>query len=130
MDIFAQYATDASLENNGTWQELGDAKFLVARTGNRKYVQALSAAVEKNQKLLDAKGEAADTLSDKIMVDVLASTILLGWEGVSFKGQPLDYSVDNAKTLLAIRDFRREIVKLADSIDGYRAKLEEEQVKN
>lgn len=130
LDIFESFATDETAEVNGTWHEFNGAKFLIARSGNRNYAKKLTALVERNQKLLDRKDEAAETLSDQIMIDVLAETILLGWEGVGFKRKPLPYSVANAKTLLAVKDFRREVMRLADDVAQYRAQLEEEQAKN
>ena len=37
LDIFAQFATDETLEENGTWFPIGGgARVLVARSGNRK----------------------------------------------------------------------------------------------
>jgi hypothetical protein len=130
LDIFEAYATDETAEVNGTWQQLNGADFLVARAGNRNYAKKLTDLVERNQKALDRKDEAADKLSDQIMIDVLAETILLGWKNVSFKGKELPYSVANAKTLLAVKDFRREVLKMADDVAQFRAKLEEEQAKN
>lgn len=127
MDIFAEYATDDALENEGTWMELGDAKFLIARSGNKNYTRKLSKAVERHKKQLDRKDDAADKLSDQIMIDVVAETILLGWEGVSFQKAPLVYSVDNAKKLLAIKDFRRQIMELADDFEAFKVKEEAEQ---
>lgn len=130
LDIFSQYATNETAENEGVWVPHGDAKFLVARAGNRKYVKQLQSAVEKNQKLLDKKDDAADKLSDKIMIDVMADTILLGWEDVGFKGETLDYTKDNAKMLLAVKDFRREVAKWSDDINLFKAEKEQEQEKN
>ena len=126
MDVFDSYATNDNLENDGTWVEVGDAKFLIARSGNKKYVRKLTKAVDRHKKLLDRKDDAADKLSDEIMIGVVAETILLGWEGVSFKGAAMAYSVDNAKTLLGIRDFRRQIMELADDFDAYKAVLEKD----
>lgn len=130
MDIFAAYATDESKEQNGAWFEIGDARFLIARSNNRNYARALGKAVEQNQKVLDQKNDEADALSDRIMTNVLAETILLGWEGVKFKGKPLAYSIDNAKKVLAIRDFRVEIMKRADEFDAYRLEKDAEAEKN
>lgn len=130
MDIFSTYAVDETKEQSGTWMEVGDAKFLVARAGNKSYVKLLGKEVEKNQKSLDRKDEAADALSDKIMIDVLAETILLGWENVSYKGKPMEYSKVNAKELLSHKEFRREIMKLADDFNAFKAAQEAEEVKN
>jgi hypothetical protein len=130
VDIFSTYAVNEDKEQNGTWMEVGDAKLLVARAGNKAYIKMLGKDVERNQKALDRKDDAADALSDKIMVDVLATTILLGWENVSFKGKPIEYSKDNAKMLLGFKEFRREVMKLADDFASFKAEQEAEEVKN
>lgn len=130
MDIFASYATDEKKELEGSWQSLGDAEFLVARANNRNYVRALSAAIEKNQALLDKQDKAADKLSDGIMASVFADTILLDWKKVKYRGKDFAYSKENARIALSHKDFRREIATLAENINAYRAKLEDEQVKN
>lgn len=130
LDIFAQYATDEAAENEGVWVPHGSAKFLIARAGNRKYVKKLSALVEKNQKLLDAKDDAADKLSDQLMIEVMAESILLGWENVGYKGETLPYSLENAKMLLGVKDFRREVSKMADDINNFKVKQTEEQQGN
>ncbi len=130
MDIFSTYAVDEVKEQSGTWMDVGDSKLLIARAGNKAYVKMLSKQVERNQKSLDRKDDAADALSDKIMVDVLANTILLGWEGVSYKGEVMEYSVANAKTLLTHKEFRREVMKLADDFNSFKLQQEVEEVKN
>lgn len=130
LDIFAQYATDETLENEGTFVEHGDAKFLIARSGNRKYGKLLTALVEQNQQLLDKKDEAADALSDKLMIEVMAKTVLIGWENVGYQGKVLPYSVENAKLLLGVKDFRRLVSKWADDIALFKAKKEETQKGN
>lgn len=130
MDIFSTYAVDESKELGGTWMEVGDAELLIARAGNKAYIKLLGKEVERNQRALDRKDEAADALSDKIMIHVLAKTILLGWKNVKFKGEPIEYSEDNAKMLLAIKDFRREVIKLADDFNAFKVAEEVENVKN
>jgi hypothetical protein len=130
-DIFDAYATDENLENNGTNFPLGkDSKVLVARAGNRKYSKALTKQVELRRAELDANDEAADAVSDQIMVDVMADTILLGWDKLSFKGVDMPYSLDNAKTLLRIKDFRKVIAGLSDQMDAYKLKAEVEAGKD
>lgn len=130
LDIFEQYATDDVAENQGVWVPHGDAKFLVARSGNRAYGKELSKLVEQNKVLLDKGDEAADKLSEKLMIEVLAKTVLLGWEGVGFKGQPLEYTTENAAMLLAVKDFRRKVAEWSDNLTLFKAKLVEEQEGN
>lgn len=125
LDIFEEFATDETLENEGTYFEIGKGtKLLIARSGNRRFAKALAAAVQKHDKVLSQNDEAAEKLSDQIMVDVLAETILLGWENVNYRGKPLDYSVANAKMLLAHKEFRRRVSVLSEDVSAYKAKLE------
>lgn len=120
LDIYSSYATDATLENNGTWRDVGEAKLLIARAGNKKYSKLLSAAVESNQRALDLKDDKAEALSDEIMVNVMAQAVLLDWKNVGYKGEPLPYSVESAKTLLAVKDFRALVSRLANEFDAYK----------
>ena len=130
LDIFAQFATDETLEENGTWFQIGGgARVLVARSGNRKYGKMLTKEVERNKKALDQNDDAADKLSEEIMISVLAETILLGWEDISFKGEVLEYNVANAKKLLAVKDFRKAIAQFADDVSAFKFKETEEQGK-
>jgi len=130
MDIFATYAVNEDLENNGTWMEVGDARFLVARAGNKAYAKMFTKEYERNHKALERKDDSADKLAEQIMIKVIAKTILLGWENVKFKGEDLPYSLANAEMLLGLKDFRREIVKLADDFDSFKAQKAEEDEKN
>lgn len=130
MDIFAAYASDETKEIDGVWVDIGDSQFLIARSGNPNYVKKLSKDYERNQKALDRKDEAADKLSEKLMVNVLAETILLDWKNVQFKGADFPYSKENATTLLGIKDFRKVVVQAADDFNAYRSVQEAEQEKN
>ena len=130
LDIFAQYATDETLEENGTWFPVGGgARVLVARSGNRKYGKMLTKEVERNKKALDLNDDAADKLSEEIMIAVIADTILLGGEDVTFKGKALEYSPANARKLLAIKDFRKAVAQFADDVSAFKFKETEEQGK-
>lgn len=128
MDIFDKFATDESLENNGAWFPIGDGtRLLIARSGNRKYGKVLSKLVERNEVALKADDEAADTLNDQIMVEALATGVLLGWENVTYQKKSLSYSVENAKTLLKHREFRRTVIQFSEDVDAFRVKKETEQ---
>ena len=125
LDIFTKYATDESLENNGTWREIGGGtELLIARSGNRAYSRLLAKLFEQNKQVLDVGDDVADAKSDEIMIEVAAKTILLGWKNLQFKGKDLPFSVENAKMLLAIKDFRRQVIALSESQDNYRLKEE------
>jgi hypothetical protein len=130
LDIFAQFATDETLEENGTWFDIGGgARILVARSGNRKYGKLLTKEVEKARKVLDVNDDVADKKSEEIMINVIAESILLGWEGVSFKGKELPYTPANARMLLALKDFRKLVGTNADDMSAFKFKEEAEQGK-
>ena len=51
-----------------------------------------------------------------------ARALLLGWRGdLLWNGEPLEYSVENAKTMLAVKDFRRWVFERAEDIDRFKA---------
>lgn len=128
MDVFETFAVDVGKETDGVWHDIGDkARLLVARSGNRKYARMLSREVQKHQRVLDVPGDAADEASDKIMIKVLANTILLNWECIQFKKHSMPYSVENAEILLAVKDFRSLVNKLSSDFEAYHLKQEEAQ---
>lgn len=128
LDIFATYATDSDAEQNGKWFPLGKkGRVKVARTGNDRYNSEFKRLVDEKQLDLNEGGPAAEALAQDIMVAVQAKTILVGWEGLGFQGKTVEYSVDMAKTMLGVKDFRRKINALADSFENFRVKEEAEQ---
>ena len=128
MDIFAAYATDEKAELEGQWFPLGkDCSLLVARSGNAVYTAALRKALEKNQIDLEGGGPDADFLAESLIVDVMASTILLGWKGLSFKGKDVEHSCEMAKTMLRVKDFRKKVTNFSDNFEAFRVKAETAQ---
>lgn len=133
LDIFKEFATDATAESAGAEVKFKGQTFLIARSNNRDYGKMLTKLVNQHQRILDQKDEEADKKSDEIMVECMAHHILKGWKEpmvVERGGKPVEYSVENAKKALSIRDFRTEVMRMADERDNYRVKLEEEQEKN
>lgn len=128
MDIFSQFATDETLEMNGRWIQLdANSRIRVARENNDNYQKAFREKWNANEAALQVGDAHADEIARGIFLDVLAETILVGWEGLTYKGKAIKYSVENAKKLLAHKDFRKLVETSAADFAGYRAKLEEEQ---
>ena len=128
-DFFKQFASDEKMEIEGRWVEHDtETSFLVARSGNKHFNRLFSKLYQKNKVVLESKGDAAEAKSDEIMVETCAKTILLGWKGnVVFDGKDLPYTVENAKKLLALKDFRRVVASYADDFDSFKAVQEAEQ---
>lgn len=122
IDLFNEFATNAEAEEHGVWQDFAPGvKFLVARSTNKHYSRALTKAFEKNRTVLSRTTDAAEAMSEDIMIGVIARTILLDWQGVVYQGKALDYSFENARTLLAHKDFRRWIMGKAEDLDSFKA---------
>ena len=131
-DVFKVYATDEKKENEGVEVQLGGgASITVARMHNPRFSKCILAEHEKHKAALDALPEdGRRKLDDEIMCRVLSESILVGFAGLSFKGEPMHYSVENAAKLLAVKDFRVKVIEEASKLDNYRAVMDEADVKN
>jgi hypothetical protein len=127
MDIFTSFATDETLENNGKWRPLSKtAKILVARSGNDKYVELLRAKMQEAQLDLSS-GSEADEIAQGILIDVMAESILLGWEGLTYQGKEAPYSREMAKTFLKVKDFRKKVSAMAEDFEAFRVQEDKAQ---
>lgn len=128
MDIFASYATDEKAEVEGVKFPLSPTAYVVvARAGNDRYLAELRKALDVNQMALDSNDEAANDLANKLMIEVEAKTILVGWGGLQFQKKPVEYSHEMAKTMLSVKDFRKKILAFSNSMEAFRVKAEEAQ---
>ncbi len=127
MDIFSTFATDEVAESEGRWFPLSKkAKVLVVRTGNPNYIKSLRQRMKDNQIDPEDNSDENEKLVTSLVVETMAETILLGWKGLEYKGKALEYSKENAVTLLEVKDFRKRIGNIADSAESFRLKDEEE----
>jgi len=127
MDIFNTYATDEVAEVEGRWFPLDKkTKVLVARTGNPNYLKAIRQRMKDAQIDTEDSSEENEKLVSDLIVETMAETILLGWKGVTLKGEELTYSKANAIRALSIKGFRTRISGIADKLESFRIKEEEE----
>lgn len=127
-DIFNQFATDPKAELEGVWHRIGGtdeapARILVARSGNKRHSRIITQLYESNKATLELKNEAADAKSEEITIEAMSKGILLGWENLAFNGKVLEngWNIDDAKTLLAVKDFRELVHKHAMTFADYKA---------
>ncbi len=134
IDLFDAFATDPKKEVEGAETEIpgcGSTKFLVARVGSAAYKRILNTLYKKHKAVLESNSDEAQNISDKVMAEVYAKTVLLGWSGtVRYKGQDLPYSEANAKTLLQHKDFRAIVEGVAGDLNAFKVVSEAEEVKN
>lgn len=137
MDFFSAYATDSKAEQEGREFDWGGGvKLKIARAHNPQYSRLLASQYETYKHILDQKDTAedqaaAEACSSRIMAYVMARSVLLGWTGpVTYKGQPLPYSVANAEMLLSLKDFQSEVNRKANDFRNYRFEQEAADEKN
>jgi hypothetical protein len=127
MDIFKEFATDLAKEEDGVEVDIGSGAVLkLARTGTKAYNKLVNKLFTANKRVLDLKNDAANTLSDNLMAEVMAKTVLKGWSGIEEDGKELPYSVENAQRLLRIKDFRALVLEKAGDMTNYKTAVEEE----
>lgn len=131
LDIFEAYATDEEAEENGVWVPLGeDTELLIARDGNDECERLVERLMMEKADKLAAGGDLAKKAQREIEIEVTAATILKGWKGVSYKGEAIEYSDENARKVLQHKDFRRRVLFHARQRDAYLQKYEAEVAKN
>ena len=132
VDLFADFAVNEALSQDGVWVPYnGDVEFLIARAGNKNYRKVAQALYKKNERLLDSKTDAATEKLTEIVVESMAKGILLNWRGnVQFQGEPLPYSLDNARKILKHERLRDWIDAQAKDEAQFAAVQEDENEKN
>jgi hypothetical protein len=134
MDLFNAFAVDTEAQEKGTLTQIpgaGDTKWLIARAGNKNYAKLMNKLAKQNRAVLDSKGDAADAKAKEIVINVMAKTILLGFEGeITYKGKQFTYSEDLVKELLAHEEFRAAVSSVADDMNTFKAVKDEEDEKN
>lgn len=137
MDVFKQFATSDDKELNGTIVEIEKGVTLtVARHANRRYNRRIIKLFQEHADVLNTQAEdgpekdAADAMSDMVMAQLYAETVLLGWNGLEYKGKPIEYSRENAEMMLRHREFRNFVEGHARNVDNFKLAFEEEQEKN
>ena len=131
-DLFSDFAVDEALSQDGVWVKYtGDVEFLVARAGNKHYRKVAQNLYDKNRRMLDGKNDAATEKLIEITVEAMAKAILLNWRGdVQFQGEPLPYSLENARKILRMERLRDFIDGVAKDESAYAAVREEEEEAN
>lgn len=132
MDIFNNFGVDAKKVADGVWFDLSDtAKVKVARWGrsNHNFLAKLLEASKANPGVFERVDEEGLKLQEKITNDVMADVVLLDWEGLTWKGEPLEYSKENSLKVLSLPEFNEVISKFSSTTQRYLLDDEEVVVK-
>lgn len=124
--------TSEKLENEGVWCPFPQgAEALVARVGNEKYRSLLRKKWKASRAVLEQEDDFAANMSEDLMIEVYAETILLDLRGFALNGKPLgSYTPELGRKLLHQRAFRERIKAYAEDEANFREKKEAEAVKS
>jgi hypothetical protein len=122
MDIFKKFATDPEKELNGTVVQLDDTtSLLIRRFANPDHLALLNDLNQRHKVVLNSTDpKVVQDAKNDISREAMANHILVGWEGIEFKGKPMEYSVANAKVLLGLNDFMDFVFSASRNIENYR----------
>jgi len=117
-----RYRTDQQKENDGVEVDLGEGFVIrVARLRN-KNVQRKTREIMADPDY-DAKRRAGlidDAMLEALTIDVQATCILVGWRGLYDGDKELPYTVERAKELMLVPDFREKVLEIAGTQELYR----------
>lgn len=132
MNLYNLYATNATQEEEGKDFPLAGNLFKIARSGNKTYNRLMVSLYETHKFTLDKKGPEADACGDQIIIEIMSKSILLGWrDPIVWKdGELLEYSSANAAKILALKEFRKDINRLAENFQNFLAVTEAIDEKN
>lgn len=128
---FEDLKTDPVKEQDGVWFDFGrSARVKIARMGNPKYRAYLRRLAKANKAALEADDEHSAELSEKLMEQAMAATIVLDWQGFTSAGEPFPYSRENAQKALKVRDFKERVLNHANEMEAYKVRQEADDLEN
>lgn len=132
VNIFDAFETDVDAEENGKWFEdiLGDGSGLdikVRHMTSQTAVKHLNKLMTANRKHF-VKGKLPPEVDKRILIEHVANAILIDWRGVLAKDNTVfPYTPDNAVTILTkLPKFREAVMRLAQSMDAFKAETQED----
>ena len=132
MRLDKAFGTDATLEEDGKWFDLGDnARVLVGRFGNKSHQRIMDELRKPYEALLMRKGKIPkDEMSDMIRAS-FAEGVMMGWEGfVDKDGTDIPFSKDEALNAITLyKDFYDLLFDFSNDAANFRVYMQEEIVK-
>ena len=131
MDLKKMFGTDITAEKEGVWYDLGNgAQIKVARLGNENN-KRVSKRISTPYKFQIQRGTLSDDVQLQLSIAAIAESILIDWKGLIYDGVAIEYSVDNAiKLLTELKDFRDQVIVIANDLELFRQKEVQAEEKN
>lgn len=118
---FKSFATDENKENDGVWINLGPtSRVKLGRIGSRRFKDRQIIKM-KPYEALSRLGQVPPEVQERVTVELVAETVLLGWEGFTEDGVDVPYSYENAlRVLMENKQFLEFICEQAMLNENYR----------
>lgn len=134
MNLYQTFKATAELEKQGIDLHLGDdVSIRLARAGgsNARFGKLLGDKLKPYRRQID-NGTMDDAVASKIMAEVYAETVILGWSGVTDEaGNPLEFNKPNCVKLFTdLPDLFRIVQEEAGRLSNFRAEERESDAKN
>jgi hypothetical protein len=132
--IYDAFETDPKKEVDGVVFDYGEVgSFLLARAGgaNKKFSKQLEFRSRPYKRQID-KGTMDNEAATKLMAQVFADTVILGWDGViDREGNLIEFTKENCvKLLLDLPVVFADLQDAAADYSSYRKEMLEEDSKN
>ena len=115
MDIYDHTPDDEKAK--GQWFEYDGARFRIASTGTGTYERAV---IRATRKLSQAELKAKPEMMNAVVINALAETVLLNWEGVNAGGKDYPATLENRVHLLTKgREFRDWVTATAGDVANF-----------
>ena len=130
---YAHFATNEDLEREGINLDFGDFAIRVARAGgsNKKYAKALHTKMKPHRKAFQS-GTLDAKIGNRIMAEVYAETIILGWAGVvDADGNEMVFNKENCiKLFTDLPELFNQVIADAENFRLFKEEEEEDIAKN
>ena len=132
-DPFKRFGADEKKSLEGVWFPVDkDARILLARRNNPRYQEYVRKHLHHLRVIGATRINDSDSeLVDSVVLDAYAHTIILDWENFTVDGgKPYPYSIEHARELLDIPDFREFVFALSQDLSAFQEKIEDEDQGN
>jgi hypothetical protein len=134
MGVYDLFGTDKDAETRGVWIHFGGGIGVHVRRsggGNKDFKMKLERLHREKKRQLDLGVLDDDDLRPE-MVDLYASTVLIGWKGITGPdGKEIPFNKQNAvQVLMDLPEFFDEIRTESGRIENFRSLTAEETGKN
>jgi len=136
-NLHAIFATDESLEEQGTWVEVNDfygLEIKIRRLRSDAVLKAFEKIVRETygEGKLRTPNELNDMQSNEILRRQLAEAVLIDWKGLrdAETGEDIPYSKETSYQLMGIKDFREFVYQASNERATFKEKADKDAEKN